>query len=88
MRRKGNRLCDIFGYIGRIEKYAVRNDEAIAGDEPTQSLILHHLQIISGVVFKISRSSRPGLRRSLVADSQHVRDALALDYFVVGPDMV
>jgi hypothetical protein len=43
MRRKGNRLCDIFGYIGRIEKYAVRNDEAIAGDEPTQSLILHHL---------------------------------------------
>jgi uncharacterized protein with HEPN domain len=46
MRDDRERLRDMLEAIGRIERYAVRGQEAFATDELLQTWVLHHLRII------------------------------------------
>lgn len=54
MRDTRERLLDMLDSIERIDKYAVRGQEAFEKDELIQPWIVHHLQVIGAAASKLS----------------------------------
>jgi uncharacterized protein with HEPN domain len=82
------RLRHMLEAIQRIERYAVRGEEAFRRDELVQNWIVHHLQIIGEAARAVShvfRSQHADIPWSDIIGMRHV---LVHEYFGIDLDIV
>ncbi|MGA2119857.1 MAG: HepT-like ribonuclease domain-containing protein [Bryobacteraceae bacterium] len=83
MRDDRERLLDVLEAIGRIEKYAVRGREALAGEELLQTWVVHHLMIIGEACRALSVDLRTKHPDEVWALAAGLRNVIVHEYFVI-----